>query len=111
MANIFKTIDSVSLIKTLRDFGLALRQFFATKSDINAVESALTDLDNRKIEASDIPTSLPADGGNADYATNAGSADTADSVDWSGVTNKPSSFTPSSHTRRTSRLWSTVSVA
>ena len=69
MANIFKTIDSVSLIKTLRDFALALRQFFATKSEINALESELTDLDNRKIEASDIPTSLPANGGNADTAT------------------------------------------
>ena len=98
MANIFKTIDSVSLIKTLRDFGLALRQFFATKSDINAVESALTDLDNRKIEASDIPSSLPANGGNADYATSAGS------VDWDGVKNKPTSFTPSSHTHTTSEI-------
>ena len=47
------------------------------------IVSALTDLDNRKIEASDIPTSLPANGGHAS---------TASSVDWSGVTNKPTSF-------------------
>ena len=47
------------------------------------IVSALTDLDNRKIEASDIPTSLPANGGHASTASN---------VDWSGVTNKPTSF-------------------
>ena len=44
----------------------------------------------------------PADGnfhGNVDgYASSAGTANTADAVDWSGVKNKPSSFTPSSHT-------------
>lgn len=31
------------------------------------------------------------------YATSAGSAATASSVDWSGITNKPSTYTPSTH--------------
>ena len=66
MANIFKTTDSGGLVGVLRDFALAIRQFFGTKSEMDVVATALTDLDNRKIEASDIPTSLPANGGNAD---------------------------------------------
>ena len=37
---------------------------------MDVVATALTDLDNRKIEASDIPTSLPANGGNADTLDN-----------------------------------------
>lgn len=61
----------------------------------SVVATALTDLNDRKIEASDLPTSLPANGGNADTATN---------VEWSGVTNKPSSFTPSSHTHTKSEI-------
>lgn len=76
MANIFKTTDSGGLVGVLRDFALAIRQFFGTKNEMDVVATALTDLDNRKIEASDIPTSLPANGGNADYATSAGNAST-----------------------------------
>lgn len=49
----------------------------------SVIVESLNDLDNRKIEISDLPTSLPANGGHAATATN---------VDWSGVTNKPSSF-------------------
>lgn len=193
MANIFKTTDSGGLVGMLRDFALAIRQFFGTKSEMDVVATALTDLDNRKIEASDIPTSLPANGGNADtvdgehasafahigahnnltasgneftFASNefsgaiwlnyrtaggangniteykfgngkggelgtaihsgnynsysptltgtgasgtwginvSGNAATASNVSWSGVTNKPSSFTPSSHTHTKSEI-------
>ena len=78
MANLFKSLDTSGFINTLRDFGLAIRQFFATKSEMDVITTALTDLDRRKIEASDIPTSLPASGGNSDYATSAGNADTLD---------------------------------
>lgn len=49
----------------------------------SVIVESLNDLDNRKIEVSDLPTSLPANGGHADTATN---------VDWSGITNKPSSL-------------------
>lgn len=35
--------------------------------------------------------------GNADYATSAGTASTANSVAWDNITGKPSSFNPSSH--------------
>lgn len=78
MANLFKSLDTGGFINTLRDFGLAIRQFFATKIEMDVITTALTDLDRRKIEASDIPTSLPASGGNSDYATSAGNADTLD---------------------------------
>lgn len=37
MANLFKSIDTGGFICALRDFGLALRQFFATKSEMEAV--------------------------------------------------------------------------
>ena len=193
MANIFKTTDSGGLVGMLRDFALAIRQFFGTKSEMDVVATALTDLDNRKIEASDIPASLPANGGNADtvdgehasafahigahnnltasgneftFASNefsgaiwlnyrtaggangniteykfgngkggelgtaihsgnynsysptltgtgasgtwginiSGNAATASNVAWNGVTNKPSSFTPSSHTHTKSEI-------
>lgn len=193
MANIFKTTDSGGLVGMLRDFALAIRQFFGTKSEMDVVATALTDLDNRKIEASDIPASLPANGGNADtvdgehasafahigahnnltasgneftfassgfsgciwfnYRTAggangniteykfgngkggelgtaihsgnynsyvpkldgtgaigtwginiSGNAATATNVDWGGVTNRPSSFTPSAHTHTTSEI-------
>ena len=193
MANIFKTTDSGGLVGVLRDFALAIRQFFGTKSEMDVVATALTDLDNRKIEASDIPTSLPANGGNADtvdgehasafahigahnnltasgneftFASNefsgaiwfnyrtaggangniteykfgngkggelgtaihsgnynsyspsltgtgasgtwginiSGNAATASNVAWSGVANKPTSFTPSSHTHTKSEI-------
>lgn len=66
MTNLFKTTDSSSLIETLRAFALAIRQFFGTKIEMKVVATALNDLDRRKIEASDIPTSLPANGGDAD---------------------------------------------
>ena len=193
MANIFKTTDSGGIVGMLRDFALAIRQFFGTKSEMDVVATALTDLDNRKIEASDIPASLPANGGNADtvdgehasafahigahnnltasgneftFASNgfsgaiwfnyrtaggangniteykfgngkggelgtaihsgnynsysptltgtgasgtwginiSGNAATASNVAWNGVTNKPSSFTPSSHTHTKSEI-------
>ena len=54
---------------------------------------------------SDIPTSLPANGGNADYATSAGS------VDWSGVTNRPtnvSQFTNDAGYKTTDTTYSTA---
>ena len=66
MINKFKALDNIGLISYLHKLVLAIRQFFATKSEMDVVATALTDLDNRKIEASDIPTSLPANGGNAD---------------------------------------------
>ena len=43
----------------------------------------------------EIPTELPANGGNAD---------TAASVPWSGITEKPSSYTPSSHEHTTAEI-------
>ena len=70
MINKFKALDNIGLISYLHKLVLAIRQFFATKSEMDVVATALTDLDNRKIEASDIPTSLPADGGNADTLDN-----------------------------------------
>ena len=54
---------------------------------------------------SQIPTSLPANGGNADYATSAGS------VDWSGVTNRPtnvSQFTNDAGYKTTDTTYSTA---
>ena len=78
MANLFKSLDTLGLGDFVKRTILSIRQFFATKSEIDVVATALTDLDRRKIEASDIPTSLPASGGNADYATSAGNADTLD---------------------------------
>ena len=47
MANIFKTTDSSGLIEALRSFALAIRQFFATKIEMDVVATALTDLDRR----------------------------------------------------------------
>lgn len=70
MINKFKALDNIGLISYLHKLVLAIRQFFATKSEMDVVATALTDLDNRKIEASDIPTSLPANGGNADTLDN-----------------------------------------
>ena len=54
MANLFKSLDTGGFISTLRDFGLAIRQFFATKTEMDVVATALTDLDQRIDEA--IPT-------------------------------------------------------
>lgn len=104
MANIFKSLDTLGIGDLIKRITLSIRQFFATKSEMDVVSIALNDLDRRKIEASDIPTSLPASGGNADYATSAGNADTASSVDWYGITNIPPYFTPSSHTHTKSEI-------
>lgn len=97
MANIFKTTDSSSLIETLRAFALAIRQFFGTKIEMKVVATALNDLDRRKIEASDIPTSLPANGGNADYAESAGNAGTLGGY-------HESAFSKNGHTHTTSEI-------
>ena len=51
MANLFKSLDTGGFISTLRDFGLAIRQFFATKTEMDVVATALTDLDQRIDEA------------------------------------------------------------
>ena len=51
MANLFKSLDTGGFISTLRDFGLAIRQFFATKTEMDVVATALTDLDKRIDEA------------------------------------------------------------
>ena len=51
MANLFKSLDTGGFISTLRDFGLAIRQFFATKTEMDVVATALTDLDHRIDEA------------------------------------------------------------
>ena len=74
MANIFKSLDTLGLGDLIKRVTLSIRQFFATKSEMDVVSIALNDLDRRKIESSDIPASLPANGGNADYATSAGNA-------------------------------------
>ena len=47
MANLFKSLDTGGFISTLRDFGLAIRQFFGTKTEMDVVATALTDLDRR----------------------------------------------------------------
>lgn len=78
MANFIKIADIVGIKEMLQNYYKALRNFFANKSEMDVVSIALTDLERRKIEASDIPTSLPANGGNADYATSAGNADKLD---------------------------------
>ena len=74
---------------------------FMTKSEHEEYEetiaTALTDLDNRKIEASDIPTSLPANGGNADYAESAGNAGTLGGY-------HESAFSKNGHTHTTSEI-------
>lgn len=51
MANLFKSLDTGGFISTLRDFGIAIHQFFATKSEMDVVATALTDLDQRIDEA------------------------------------------------------------
>ena len=94
MASLIKIADIHGIKEMLQNYYMALRKFFANKSEMDVITTALNDLNMRKIEASDIPTSLPANGGNADYATSAGNAETASSVDWDGITNIPPSFTP-----------------
>lgn len=47
MANLFKSLDTGGFVRTLRDFGLAIRKFFAMKSEMDVVATALTDLDRR----------------------------------------------------------------
>ena len=51
MASLFKSLDTGGFTSTLRDFGLAIRQFFATKTEMDVVATALTDLDHRIDEA------------------------------------------------------------
>ena len=51
MANLFKSLDTGGFISTLRNFGLAIRQFFGTKTEMDVVATALTDLDRRIDEA------------------------------------------------------------
>lgn len=54
MINKFKTLDNIGLISYLRKLVLAIRQFFATKSEMDVVATALTDLDARKVDVSDL---------------------------------------------------------
>ena len=75
MANLFKSLDTLGLGNFVKRTILSIRQFFATKNEMDVVATALTDLDKRKIEISDIPTSLPANGGNADTINGYSSSD------------------------------------
>ena len=54
MINKFKALDNIGLISYLHKLVLAIRQFFATKSEIDVVATALTDLDARKVDVSDL---------------------------------------------------------
>lgn len=69
----------------------------------SVIATSLTDLDNRKIEASDIPTSLPANGGNAATATKLQTARTIwgqsfdGTADVSGALTDVSDITASGH--------------
>ena len=54
MINKFKALDNIGLISYLRKLVLAIRQFFATKSEMDVVATALTDLDARKVDVSDL---------------------------------------------------------
>lgn len=104
------------------------RYFTETEMNSKLAGKADSSHTHKKADITDFPTSMPASDvpawakasikptytkaevglGNVDntadkdksvkYATSAGSAGTASSVDWSGVKNKPSTFTPSSHT-------------
>ena len=56
MANFIKIADIVGIKEMLQNYYKALRNFFANKSEMDVVSIALTDLERRKIEASDIPT-------------------------------------------------------
>lgn len=67
-------------------------RFKLTTSDIQLGDTVQT-LDNKKMYYVVDETKLSSEDGYAPYT-----ADTATSVPWSGVTGKPSSYTPSSHT-------------
>lgn len=45
--NIFKALDRLGIIATLKRYAASLRQFFATKPEMDVVATALTDLDKR----------------------------------------------------------------
>ena len=66
MASLIKIADIHGIKEMLQNFYKALRNFFASKENMDVVSIALNDLNMRKIEASYLPTSLPANGGNAD---------------------------------------------
>lgn len=51
MINKFKALDNIGLISYLHKLVLAIRQFFATKTEMDVVATALTDLDQRIDEA------------------------------------------------------------
>ena len=54
MANLFKSLDSLGIGDFVKRIILSIRQFFATKTEMDVVATALTDLDRRIDEA--IPT-------------------------------------------------------
>ena len=54
MANIFKSLDTLGICDFIKRITISIRQFFATKSEMDVVTTALTDLDRRIDEA--IPT-------------------------------------------------------
>lgn len=43
----FKALDRLGIIGTLKRYAASIRQFFATKQEMDVVATALTDLDNR----------------------------------------------------------------
>lgn len=47
MANIFKSLDTLGIGDLIKRITLSIRQFFATKSEMDVVTTALTDLDRR----------------------------------------------------------------
>ena len=47
MANIFKSLDTLGLGDFIKRITLSIRQFFATKNEMDVVTTALTDLDRR----------------------------------------------------------------
>lgn len=51
MANLFKSLDSFGLGDFVKRIILSIRQFFATKTEMDVVATALTDLDQRIDEA------------------------------------------------------------
>ena len=51
MANLFKSLDSLGIGDFVKRIILSIRQFFATKTEMDVVATALTDLDRRVDEA------------------------------------------------------------
>lgn len=75
MANLFKSLDTGGFISTLRDFGLAIRQFFGTKTEMDVVATALTDLDRRideSIQSIEVGTVTTGSPGSSAQVTNVG---------------------------------------